>query len=144
MVDPQIKEAAFFFCPRLARIKRYVDQHCSDPITLAQAADIAGLEKTYFSTYFHEKTGIRFRDWIAFGRIKRALLMVTDHDRSITELAFAVGFQDLRTFERAFKKFVGLTPRECKRIVRFHMAADTAKTLPRWEEIAPTLHDAKL
>ena len=140
----EINDAAFFFCPRLAKIKRHVDEYYTEPITLGQAAEIAGLEKTYFSKYFRDRTGTCFKDWIAFERINRALLMLTNHDHKITELAFAVGFEDLRTFERAFKKFVGITARECKSTVRRHKVAGRAKTALRWEEIAPTLHDAEL
>jgi AraC-like DNA-binding protein len=88
--------------------------------------------------------GVRFADWIARVRINRALLMLMNHDHGITDLAFAVGFKDLRTFERAFKKFAGVTPRDCKRTVRRHVEAGAARTDLRWEEIAPTVHDAKL
>lgn len=140
----QVNEVAFFFCPRLSKVKQYVEQNSSASITLPQAAHIAGMEKTYFSKYFRERTGICFKDWIGLVRIKRAVPMLTNHDHNITELAFAVGFQDLRTFERAFKKFVGVTPRECKRIVLRHMAAGLSPTPLRWEEIAPTEHDVKL
>ncbi len=142
--EPPLNEAAFFFCPRLANVKRYVDEHDSEPLTLGQAAHIAGMERTYFSKYFHERTGVCFKDWIAFERIKRAVLMLTNHDHNITDLAFAVGFQDLRTFERAFKKFVGITPRECRGIVRHHMADEPEERSLTWAEIAPTEHDVKL
>jgi len=142
--EPPINEVAFFFCPRLSKVKQHVEQNFSGPITLAQAAHVAGLEKTYFSKYFHERTGVCFKDWIGLMRIKRAIAMLMNHDYNITELAFAVGFQDLRTFERAFKKFVGVTPRECKRIALRHMAAGLSSTPLLWEEIAPTEHDVKL
>jgi two-component system response regulator YesN len=134
----------FFFCPRLAKIKRHVDEHYAEPFTLADAAQIAALEKTYFSKVFKKKVGISFVDWLGRVRIKRAVLMLMDHDHRITDLAFAVGFTDLRTFERAFKKFTGVTPRGCKSIVREHSETGLAGSLLRWEEIAPTLHDTAL
>ena len=140
----EVNEFAFFFCPRLAKVKRHVDEHYSQPISLGQAAQIAALERTYFCKYFHSKVGVCFADWIARVRINRALLMLMNHDHGITDLAFAVGFKDLRTFERAFKKFAGVTPRDCKRTVRCHVEAGAARTDLRWEEIAPTVHDAKL
>lgn len=144
LLEREINEAMFFFCPRLAKIKRHVDEHYDEPFTLAQAAEIAALEKTYFCKVFHAKVGISFVDWLAGERVKRALLMMMDHDHRITDLAFAVGFGDLRTFERAFKKCVGMTPRQCKRIVRQHSEAGSSEGKVRWEEIAPTLHDAAL
>jgi len=144
LLDREINDAMFFFCPRLAKIKRHVEEHYDEPFTLAQAAEIAALEKTYFCKVFRAKVGISFVDWLARERVKRALLMMTDHDHRITDLAFAVGFGDLRTFERAFKKCVGLTPRQCKNIVRQHSEAGSSTSQVRWEEIAPTLHDAAL
>ena len=140
----EINEAIFFFCPRLAKIKRHFEEHFDEPFTLTQAAEIAALEKTYFSKVFKEKVGVSFADWLARERVKRALLMLTDHDHRITDLAFAVGFGDLRTFERAFKKCVGLTPRQCKKIVREHSETGSTTSQLRWEEIAPTIHDASL
>jgi two-component system response regulator YesN len=134
----------FFFCPRLAKIKRHVDQHYDEPFTLAQAAEIAALEKTYFGKVFREKVGVSFVDWLARERVKRALLMLMNHDHRIADLAFTVGFGDLRTFERAFKKFTGVTARECKGIIRQHANGGAAGSQLHWEEIAPTLHDKVL
>ena len=144
LLGDQINESMFFFCPRLAKIKRHVEQHYAEPFTLADAAQIAALEKTYFSKVFKEKVGVSFGDWLARERIKRTLLMLMDHDHRITDLAFAVGFADLRTFERAFKKYVGMTPQQCKNIVRQHSETGSTPSQLRWEEIAPTLHDASL
>ena len=144
LLNCEVNEAIFFFCPRLAKIKRHVDQHFDQPFTLTQAAEIAALEKIYFSKIFKEKVGISFVDWLTRERIKRALLMLMDHDHRITDLAFAVGFGDLRTFERAFKKCVGMTPRQCKSIVREHSETGSTASQLRWEEIAPTLHDASV
>ena len=144
LLDCEVNEAMFFFCPRLAKIKRHVDEHYDEPFTLTQAAEIAGLERTYFCKVFHAKVGISFVDWLARERVKRALLKLMDHDHRITDLAFAVGFEDLRTFQRAFKKVVGVTPRECKKVVRSHVEGVGAQANLRWEEIAPTLHDEAL
>ena len=144
LLGDQINESMFFFCPRLAKIKSHVDEHYAEPFSLAQAAQIAALEKTYFSKVFRAKVGVSFGDWLARERVKRAVLMLMDHDHRITDLAFAVGFGDLRTFERAFKKYVGVTPRQCKIIVRDHSEVGSSADQFRWEEIAPTLHDASL
>lgn len=111
-------QAAFAYYPRLKRLKDHVDQHYDEELSLAVAARITGLEKKYFSTFFHEKTGVCFKDWLAHVRIARALEMLKAQDVSITRTAFAVGFQDLRTFERTFKRCTGMTPSAYKRKVR--------------------------
>ena len=119
MSEPQVaQEAAFSYYPRLKRLKDHVDRHYAEEMSLAVAARITGLEKKYFSTFFHEKTGVCFKDWLAQVRIDRALEMLRAQDVSITRTAFAVGFQDLRTFERTFKRCTGMTPSAYKRKAR--------------------------
>ena len=109
---------ALNYYPRLAKVKRYVEDHFSDPLDLEQVARIAGLEKTYFSTYFHQKTGMRFHDWLNSIRVNEAVNLMSHHDLSITEVAMAVGFQELRTFERAVRKYTGFTPQAIRNKLR--------------------------
>jgi len=95
-----------------------VAQNYSDGVSLKRAAQIASLEEKYFSAYFRQKTGIRFKEWVAEVRITHARAMMKSRNYNITEIAFAVGFRDLRTFERAFKRHTGMTPRAFKNTVR--------------------------
>ena len=111
-------EAAFTYYPRLKKLKNHVDQHFADKISLSVAAEVTGMERKYFSAFFREKTGVCFKDWVAQVRIGRALDMLRAQDVSITCTAFSVGFQDLRTFERTFKRCTGMTPSAYKRKVR--------------------------
>jgi AraC-like DNA-binding protein len=105
------------YYPRLKRLHQYVEQSYSEPIPLEKAAGIAALETSYFSSYFRAKVGITFTDWLRRVRVKKAMVLLKAKDFSITEVAYEVGFRDLRTFERAFKKYVQKTPREFKKSV---------------------------
>ncbi|MGH7489343.1 MAG: helix-turn-helix domain-containing protein, partial [bacterium] len=126
----------------LERVREFVEKNLSEPISLRAAASAAGLEEKYFSAFFHRKTGVCFRDWLACRRVDRAIEILTLHDDTITSVAASVGFQDLRTFERAFKRLTGLTAREFKRSVAPEVtvaAAErpvTAPTPP--SEVAPS------
>ncbi len=100
----------FDYYPRLKRLRQYVEQSYSEPIPLEKAAGIAALESTYFSSYFRAKVGITFTDWLRQVRVKKAVELMKARDFSITEVAYEVGFGDLRTFERAFKKHTQMTP----------------------------------
>ena len=57
--------------------------------------------------------GLRLR-----GPIERAMDLIANKDHSVTEAAFAVGYGDLRTFGRAFKKIVKMSPLRFKRMAR--------------------------
>ncbi len=107
----------FDYYPRLNRLREYVEQSYSEPISLKKAASIAALESSYFSSYFRAKVGITFTDWLRQVRIRKAMELMKAGDFSITEVAYEVGFGDLRTFGRAFKKHTLITPMEFKKSV---------------------------
>ncbi len=113
----QINGAAFNYYPRLKRLHQYVEKCYSKHIPLEMAAGIAALESSYFSSYFHAKVGISFTEWLRQVRVKKAMELMKARDFSITEIAYEVGFGDLRTFERAFKKHTLTTPMEFKKSV---------------------------
>ena len=113
-----INHQAFSYYARLRRVKEYVDQHFSEDMSLGAVAQVAGLSEKYFSEFFHKKTGVPFRTWLNWVRINRAVQMLKVENYNVSTVAFAVGYHDLRTFGRAFKKYKFMTPRAFKRIVQ--------------------------
>jgi len=109
--------AAFNYYPRLKKLREYVEQRYTERIPLEKAASIAALESSYFSTYFRAKVGITLTGWLRQVRIEKAMELMKAGDFSITEIAYEVGFADLTTFGRAFKKHTRMTPREFKKSV---------------------------
>jgi AraC family transcriptional regulator len=103
---------ALRYYPSLRRVEQYVKGRNLRGISLGEAARIAGLERKYFSAFFRAKTGVRFRDWLRGLRVERAQDVMRGEYARITRVAFAAGFADLRSFERAFKTSTGLTPSE--------------------------------
>ena len=61
---------------------------------------------------------MRFCDWLAYVRITQAIALMERRNYSITRLGFRVGFNDLRTFERAFKRCTDHTPAAFKKRLR--------------------------
>jgi len=101
------------FYDRLRRVKCYVMSHYPDgDVSLVMAASIACLEPKYFSKYFHKKVGVSYKSWVRAVRISAATTLMESNECSITELAYQVGFSDLGTFERAFKKQTGMSPKQ--------------------------------
>ncbi len=111
MSPASIDQHVFAEVVRLGRVKRFVEQHYAEPLPLETAARIAGLEKTYFSTFFRQKTGVGYHSWLRWIRVQRAIELMEQRKLSITAIAFEVGFSDLRTFERAFRRFTGDCPK---------------------------------
>ncbi len=114
----RFNHGAFSYYDHLAPVLQFVNVHLSKPISLDDAAKLAGLERKYFSAFFHSKVGITFTEWIRILRVRRSMELMRAHDESIPRIAFAAGFRDVRTFERAFKRYVGVSPTVYRSSVR--------------------------
>ncbi len=127
--EDQVNDGVFRYYERLRRIKKHVDQYYSDEISLEKAARIASTEKTYFSTFFREKVGITFTDWLRRLRVAKAIEIMETRNQPISDVAFEVGFGNSRTFERAFKRYTNLTAREFKQSVLPEHRAQNLKSI---------------
>ncbi len=108
--DSRLDGAAFAYYPRLSAVAEYVRAHLRDRITLSDASRVARLERKYFSVYFKSKVGLSFTAWVRLFRVSRAKELMAVGETPIARLAYASGFRDVRTFERAFKRCVGVSP----------------------------------
>ena len=104
----------FSYYRRLDKVREFVDENLDEQISLADAAKVAGMSPPYFSTFFHDKVGMTFHEWLVHTRIRHAKKLLTEHNYSVTEVCYAVGFNSLWTFERAFKRYCGKTPKRFK------------------------------
>jgi transcriptional regulator GlxA family with amidase domain len=128
--SPSRGVTVFEYYPRLRLVKRYVEARIAQPIPLADAARVVGLERKYFSAYFKQKVGVSFRYWLASLRVHHAAAMLAARELQVTEVAFASGFGDLRTFERWFKRVLGCSPRTYKHRVRTSILRDHSNITP--------------
>jgi transcriptional regulator GlxA family with amidase domain len=115
-----VSEEVFDYYQRLGRVRRFVLDHYAEPITLADAASAAGMERTSFSTFFRSKTGVCFRDWLAAIRVMKAMELMAERNRPIRDVGLKAGFANVRTFERVFLRVTGQPPIEYKMSVRPH------------------------
>ncbi len=113
-----IRDAAFAYYPHLGRLAAYCKEHYDEDICLQRAANIVGLERTYFCTFFHQKVGVCFSCWLAVLRIDNAKGRIRANNRSISNIAHEVGFNSLATFRRTFKSCTGKTASQYKNQVR--------------------------
>jgi AraC-like DNA-binding protein len=96
---------------RLHRLLRYLKEDLSRPVSLAEAARVVGSERTYFSRFFRVVVGCTFSDWSRGLRIEKAKTLLRRRGPTIFSVAGSVGYSDMTTFGRAFKKQTGMSPR---------------------------------
>ena len=100
---------------RVARVLRHVLQDLTQRATCASAARVAGLERAYFSKLFRSVMSATFTEWNASVRVAEAKRLLRAIDLSITAVGASVGYDDVTTFERVFKRVEGVSPREHRR-----------------------------
>lgn len=106
--EPQLSEDT----PLLNRIVAYIGEHLDEEITLSHLAQEFGMNAAYFSQFFKNKTGMNFHKYLTMQRISQAKQLLSSTERSITDIAAAVGIADYRVFSKAFKRQQGITPSE--------------------------------
>ena len=97
---------------RILKVKNYISTNFMDEMRLATLADIAGMSPSAFSRFFKLHTGRNLTDYIIDIRLGYATRMLVDTSRSISEISFNCGFNNLSNFNRIFKKKKGCSPSE--------------------------------
>lgn len=92
------------------RLEALLRERPHTPISLSDIAHILNLERTYCSKVFREISGTSFSEWIRRLRIEQAQALLRLDTHSITDVCLAVGYTDLTTFERNFRKELGTSP----------------------------------
>lgn len=86
-----------------------METYYPDPLSVEQLAATVGLERTYFSSLFKEKTGFSPYQYLTRLRVHKARLLLESPEYGIGQIAELVGM-DPRNFSRLFKKITGKSP----------------------------------
>ena len=89
---------------------KYIHLKYSEQLRVEDISRACGLNRSYLSRLFHDATGSTIQDFLMTYRIKEAANMLRNSDSTVSYIAFAVGYSDIYTFSKAFKKKMGLTP----------------------------------
>ena len=96
--------------PGLLRAKQYILSNINRPVTLAEAADAAGMSKCYFSTMFAQETGESLTNYMNRIKIEHAKALLLRDGLSNSEAAERIGIFDVSYFGKLFKKYTGKSP----------------------------------
>lgn len=109
--------------PLIHRARKFIDENFSEEITLTQVAKAMNMSSFYFCKVFRKSTGLTFTEYLTRIRIEKAKEMLLNSHIRVSEAAFAVGFQSLSQFNRAFKKITGPPPTDYRRNLPAPMVA---------------------
>lgn len=94
-------------------IIRYIDANYMKPINVAMLAEMFHLNTIYLGKLIKKKAGVPFNAYINMLRIERAkVLLRTNPDVLIKDLAYTLGYADSQYFTKVFKQKTGVSPSE--------------------------------
>jgi YesN/AraC family two-component response regulator len=100
------------------RVMEWIEQHYNDPnLNISTIGGHFDMKATYLSKLFKDHSGEGLLDFINKKRIEKAKLLLSERDKSISDISGCVGFNDVNAFIRTFKKYEGITPGKFKEML---------------------------
>lgn len=90
---------------------RYINRHYAEDITLTDICDELSISLSSISHTFKKVTGQSFREYLTSVRLRSAKSLLKHSKLSITEISYAVGYNDSNYFSCIFKSHTGMSPR---------------------------------
>lgn len=95
---------------RMLRARDAMDRRYAEPLDVGTLAAIAHLSASQFGRVFKEVYGETPHRYLQRRRVERAMTLLRQTDRAVTDIAWDVGFASLGTFSRTFSAVVGCSP----------------------------------
>jgi AraC-like DNA-binding protein len=96
--------------PKLKKVLTFLRENYNIQLTLTDMAKAAGMSPKYFCYFFKEMTGKTPVEYLNGYRIEKASQNLLNSDKSVTEIAFSCGFNDLSYFIKTFKAYKNISP----------------------------------
>jgi len=95
-----------------AAIRRYIDLHFKEALTLEQLAEEGHMNKYYLSHAFKREYGISPINYMISKRIEESKYLLAETDLAMSQIAQLLGFSSLSYFSQVFHRTQGITPKE--------------------------------
>lgn len=96
------------------RIIHYLNEHYREEVVFEDMAKEIGISYSYMRKIVYEQTGKSLSDYLNLLRIEKAKELLLDSDLSIAQISSEVGYMNVRSFNRLFRKFEGMPPSSYK------------------------------
>ncbi|HZN55752.1 MAG TPA: AraC family transcriptional regulator [Candidatus Polarisedimenticolaceae bacterium] len=101
--------------PLVEKAQNYIDENYQRRLSLSGIARTLHVSPNYLSRVFRREAGVTLTAQIHHARLEHARLLLAAGDRSISEIAYLVGYQNYRDFYRNFVKYERASPRQARR-----------------------------
>jgi transcriptional regulator GlxA family with amidase domain len=97
---------------RMLRARDAMDRAYAEPLNVPELARLVHVSEAHFIRTFRATFGETPYRYLQRRRVERAMFLLRQSDRSVTEICLDVGFVSLGTFSRTFRDIVGESPSE--------------------------------
>lgn len=103
---------------RAVRAALFLDEYSHRDIRLEDMAREAGMSLWHFLRTFAKVLGVTPHQYLLRSRLRHAARLLADEERSVTDIAYDVGFADLSNFVRTFRRAAGVSPRGFRKLAK--------------------------
>lgn len=100
--------------PYMNRILNLIERHYAKDLSLNEIAEELHVTTAYLSRLFKEHLDINFKEYLTTYRLTKAKELLSDTLLPVKTIGERVGYPNPMAFNRVFKKYEGITPREFK------------------------------
>src|SRR6186713_3058159 len=94
----------------MLRARDAMDRAYAEPLDVASVAAVAFVSEAHFIRTFRAVFGETPHRYLQRRRVERAMFLLRETERSVTDICMDVGFTSLGTFSRTFREIIGETP----------------------------------
>ena len=94
----------------MQKAQRFIEDNLEKPLSLYDLSSKSGISKFHFTRSFKAFTGWTFKSYHNKMRVQAAKALLKDRDNRITDVCYAIGYNDLSYFDRMFRRHEGMTP----------------------------------
>ncbi len=100
---------------KVAHVEEFIRENYTSDLSREGLAAAVGLSSDHLSRAFNKVTGKRIDEYINELRVEEARRRLRETEETIISIAFDVGFENVRTFNKVFGKIAGMTPSEWRK-----------------------------
>lgn len=98
-------------------VKEYITEHLQEDISVSQIASVIHLSPDYMTKVFKKETGMTIKEYMIKKRMKLAKEQLRNTEKTVSDVAIEVGYDNLSYFVRLFRNYYGVTPKQYQKQV---------------------------
>lgn len=114
-ISPKNSHISYYKDSQIRNVIDYINTNYHKELPIDVLANFMGYSKTHFMTIFKQHVGISCTEFIIQVRLKKACELLANSSHTILNIAFTVGFRNLSHFNRQFKQYYNMTPRQYRK-----------------------------